>query len=130
MEDGFRAYSLGSEYLLPQFLEQTLFFQLQSHCLLLFFIKVHSCLRKCLAQSSVDSTWLYFQLMSGEVSLRIRRKYHQIESTEDHTKHCFKNEYILDHTAKWLIQEYWSVRCKHAQHKALIITLFTSFDKK
>ena len=57
--------------------------------------KVHSFLKQCFAQSSVDTIWWYFQLMTAEASLIISWRYHQIMSFEGLAKLCFKSESTL-----------------------------------
>ena len=57
--------------------------------------KVHSFLKQCFAQSSVDTIWWYLQLMTAEASLIISWRYHQIMSFEGLAKLCFKSEPTL-----------------------------------
>ena len=62
----------------------------------LYSAKVHSFLKHCFAQSSVDTICWYFQLSFKITSSDISSKYyHQIVSTEDRAKHCFKNEWTF-----------------------------------
>ena len=67
--------------------------------------EVHSFLKQYFARSSAETVLGDFQLRSAEVGLKISWKYHQIVSNEDHTKHCFKNEWIwqCSHVRKWQI---------------------------
>ena len=57
--------------------------------------KVHSFIEQLFAWSSIYSIRWYFQLMSAEFSLKISCHYHQNVSTEDHAKHCLRNECTL-----------------------------------
>ena len=57
--------------------------------------KVHSYLKQCFARS-LETIWRYFQIMSGEVSLKISLKDPQIVSRKDRVKRCFEYEWTLE----------------------------------
>ena len=67
-----------------------------SHQTVRFYVtKVHLFLNQCFAQSSLNSIWRYFRLMSAEYSLKISLQQPQIGSNEDHAKHDFKSKWTL-----------------------------------
>ena len=65
---------------------------------------MHSLLKQCFGQSSIDTTWWYLQLMSADFQGDISWRYHHIVSVEDRAKHCFKNECTF-HSWKYFISE-------------------------
>ena len=65
---------------------------------------MHSFFKKCFVRSSLDTIWWYvlpadFQATPANIS-------HEIVPSEEHAKHCFKNEWTLEVTFTYFTGKY------------------------